>query len=200
MPTEGPAWRRLLLALPLITPLLACSGTLRPMPLAAQVDLEAMQGNWYIFATIPNHFERGMVAPFDVYSLRANGDMQEDFYLRSGGFDAKVRHFTVRDSIVTGSHNASWRVHVLWPISLPFLVLYVDPAYRYVMFGETNRSLGWVFSRTPTIEDADYHALLDRFAALGYDAARFSKVVQLPEQIGKPGYWSDGIVSRTRSR
>jgi apolipoprotein D and lipocalin family protein len=55
------------------------------------------------------------------------------------------------------------------------------------MFGENNRSVGWVYSRTPSIADADYHALMNRFAALGYDTARFRKVIQHPEQIGKPG-------------
>jgi apolipoprotein D and lipocalin family protein len=64
-----------------------------------------------------------------------------------------------------------------------------------IMLGgdENDRSLGWVFARTPTIDDADYHALLDRFAALGYDTGRFRKVIQLPEQIGLPGFWNDGI-------
>jgi len=184
---------RLVLALPLVALLLACTGSSRPIPLAAHVDLEAMQGGWYIVATIPNHFERGMVAPYDVYTRRANADIQEDFYTRRGGFDAKVRHYTVRDTIVPGSNNARWRVHLFWPISLPFLVLYTDPAYRYVMFGENNRSVGWVFSRTPTIDDADYQPLLDRFAALGYDPTRFRKVIQLREQIGQPGFWNDGI-------
>ena len=183
----------LVLALLLAAQLLACAGSQQPIPLAAHVDLDEMQGRWYIVATIPNRFERGMVAPVDIYSHRADGDIQENFYLRSGGFDAKVRHFTVRDSIVPGTNNASWRVHILWPISLPFLVLYTDPAYRYVMFGENDRSLGWVFSRTATIDDADYHALLDRFAALGYDTSRFRKFIQIPEQIGSAGYWNDGI-------
>ncbi len=184
---------RFLLALPLVVQLLACAGSLRPVPLASHVDLDAMQGGWYILATIPNHFERGMVAPFDVYSLRADGDIREDFYLRRGGFDAKVRHYTVRDTMVSGSNNARWRVHIFGPVSLPFLVLYTDPSYRYVLFGENNRSVGWVFSRTPTVDDADYHALLDRFAALGYDTTRFRKVIQLPEQVGLPGFWNDGI-------
>jgi apolipoprotein D and lipocalin family protein len=193
-PTRGAAARwRLLLPLPLVAQLAAYADSLPPLRLASQVNLEAMQGGWYIVATIPNFFERGMVAPFDVYSQRTDGDMQENFYLRRGGFDAKVRHYTVRDSIVPGSNNARWRVHLFWPISVPFLVLYTDPAYRYVMFGENDRSLGWVFSRTPTIADADYHALLDRFAALGYDTTRFRKVIQLPEQIGMPGFWNDGI-------
>ncbi len=184
---------RLLLGLPLLAALLACAGSLQPVPLASHVDLDAMQGGWYIVATIPNHFEKGMVAPYDVYSRRIDGGIEENFSLRRGGFDAKIRHYAVRDSMVAGSNNASWRVHLFWPISLPFLVLYTDPAYRYVMFGENTRSLGWVFSRTPTIDAADYQALLDRFTALGYDATRFRKVIQLPEQIGMPGFWSDGI-------
>ncbi len=184
---------RFILALPLVAQLLACAASLRPVPLASHVDLDAIQGGWYILATIPNHFERGMVAPFDVYSLRANGDIREDFYLRRGGFDAKVRHYTVRDTMVSGSNNARWRVHLFGPVSLPFLVLYTDPAYRYVLFGEDNRSVGWVFSRTPTIDDVDYRALLDRFAALGYDTTRFRKVIQRPEQVGMPGFWNDGI-------
>ncbi len=184
---------RLLLALPLLAQLLACTGPLRPLPLASRVDLDAMQGGWYIVATIPNRFERGMVAPYDVYSRRTDGGIQENFSLRRGCFAAGVRHYTVRDTMVPGSNNASWRVHLFWPIRLPFLVLYTDPAYRYVMFGENNRSLGWVFSRTPTIDDADYQALLDRFALLGYDTMRFRKVIQLPEQIGMPGFWNDAI-------
>jgi apolipoprotein D and lipocalin family protein len=187
------ARRRLLLALPLLAQLAACAGSSPPLPLAPRVNLEAMQGGWYIVATIPSRFEKGMVAPFDVYSLRADGNIQENFYVRRGGFAAKIRHFTVKDTMVPGSNNASWRVHLFWPISVPFLVLYTDPAYRYVMFGENDRSLGWVFSRTATMPDADYHALLDRFAALGYDTTRFRKVIQLPEQIGMRGYWNDGI-------
>jgi apolipoprotein D and lipocalin family protein len=182
-----------LLALSLLAQLAACAGSSSPLPLASQVNLEAMQGRWYIVATIPNYFERGMVAPFDVYSLRADGDIQEDFYVRRGSFAAKVRHFTVKDTMVPGSHNASWRVHLFWPISVPFLVLYTDPGYRYVMFGENDRALGWIFSRTATISDTDYRALLDRFAALGYDTTRFRRVIQLPEQIGMPGFWNDGI-------
>jgi apolipoprotein D and lipocalin family protein len=163
-----------------------------PIPLA-DVDMDRMYGGWFLIATIRNGFEKGMVAPYDVYSKREDGDIQEDFTMRSGSFQAPVRHFTVHDWVRPGTNNAHWRVQILWPIDLPFLVLYTDPAYRYVMFGEQNRKLGWIYARTPTIPDADYQALLDRFKALGYDTAPFVKFVQLPEQIGQPGFWSDGI-------
>ncbi len=163
-----------------------------PLPLA-KVDMSRMYGGWYLVATIPNNFERGLVAPYDVYSKRPDGDIREDFYTRRGSFAAPLKHFVVHDWVRPGTDNAHWRVQVFWPINLPFLVLYTDPDYRYVLFGEDNRSLGWIYSRTPTLPDADYRALLSRFHELGYDEAKFRRFIQTPEQIGQPGFWSDGV-------
>ena len=162
------------------------------LPLA-QVDLPRMYGRWYIVATIPNWFEKGMVAPTDSFSPRPDGDIQEDFYLRRGSFGAPEKHFVVHDWVRANSGNAHWRVQIWGPIDLPFLVLHVDPEYQYALFGEKDRSLGWMYARQPVIAEADYQALLARFSALGYDASQFRKVIQLPGQIGQPGFWSDDI-------
>jgi apolipoprotein D and lipocalin family protein len=198
------ARRSILLAIALAGGLLAATGVglygcgalddseSAPLPLAT-VDMDRMWGGWYLIATIPNGFEKGMVAPYDVYSQRPDGDIREDFYVRSGSFKSPLDHYVVHDWIRPGSNNAHWRVRIFWPIDLPFLVLYTDPDYRYVMFGERNRKLGWIFARTRTIPDADYRALLERFRGLGYDPGAFLKFVQLPDQIGQPGVWSDGI-------
>jgi apolipoprotein D and lipocalin family protein len=161
-----------------------------PLP---HVDMNSMYGGWYMIATIPNNFERGIVEPYDVYSGRDDGDIQEDFYFRPGAFDAPQKHFTVHDWVLPDTNNARWRVQIFWPINLPFLVLYTDPHYRYVIFGEDDRQLGWIYSRTQTIPDTDYEALLRQFEALGYDSSRLVKFVQLPGDIGKPGYWSEGV-------
>jgi apolipoprotein D and lipocalin family protein len=61
------------------------------------------------------------------------------------------------------------------------------------MFGERNRKLGWIYSRTPNIPDDVYAAMLSRFRGLGYDTSNFVKIVQTPDQIGQPGFWSDDI-------
>ena len=173
--------------------LAGCQSARPPLPLAPNVDMARMYGGWHIVATIPNGFERGMVEPYDVYSKRPDGDIREDFYVRRGGFDRPKHHFTVHDWVRPGTNNAHWRVQVLWPVNLPFLVLYVDPDYRYALYGEKGRDLGWIYARSPEIPDADYQALLARFQALGYDPSRFRKIVQTPADIGRPGYWSDGV-------
>lgn len=182
-------------ALFMLLQLQGCAGSAPPLPLAQHVDIDALYGGWYIVATIPNRFEKGMVGAYDVYSRGADGDIREDFYMRRGGFDATLRHFVVSDHVLPGSHGASWRVRIFWPVSLPFLVLYVDPDHRYILFGENNRSLGWIYARSANIDEADYRRLLEKFTELGYDSTRFRKVVQFPAQIGAPGFWSDGIAA-----
>lgn len=162
------------------------------LPLA-HVDLPRMYGDWYIVATIPNWFEKGMVAPRDSFSGRPDGDIREDFYVRRASFAAPEKHYVVHDWVRANSGNAHWRVQVAWPIDLPFLVLYVDPNYQYALFGEQDRALGWIYARSPVISEPDYRELLARFSAVGYDAERFRKVIQTPEQIGRPGFWNEGI-------
>ena len=152
-----------------------------------------MYGGWYLIATRRNGFEKGLVGPYDVYSKRPDGDIREDFYVRKGGFQAPLKHFTIHDWVRPGTNNANWRVQVLWPINLPFLVLYTDPDYRYVLFGENNRKLGWIYARRPVVPESDYQDLLARFRALGYDTSTFVKFVQTPNQIGQSGFWSEGI-------
>ncbi len=66
--------------------------------------------------------------------------------------------------------------------------IYVDPDYRVALLGYRDLSLGWVFSREPTMDDSTYQALLGRMAQQGYDAAKFQRVPQLAEQIGQPGF------------
>ena len=146
-----------------------------------------------MIATIPNWFEKGIVEPTDVYSRRPDGDIQEDFTFRPGSFSAQPKHYTVHDWVVPGTGNSHWRVQIFWPIHLPFHVLWLDPDGRYILFGEEDRKLGWIFAREASVPEADYRALLDRLESFGYDRSAFVKFVQTPDQIGKPGFWSEGI-------
>ena len=146
-------------------------------------------------ATIPNFLERGVIGGYDVFSLEPAG-IREDFYMQLHSFDSERQHFTVSITVRPNTGNADWRVQVLPFVSMPFQVLYTDPTYKFVLFGEQNREWGWIYSRTKQISDSDYQAMLGQFARLGYDTSKFLKFIQTPEQIGQPGYWSDGIKDR----
>ena len=162
-------------------------------PELPEVDLEKMYGGWYLIATLPNWFEKGLVQPYDVFSRRDDGDIREDFYARWGAFDAPQKHYVVHDWVRAGSHNAHWRVRPVWPLSLPFLILYTDPDYRFVIFGEEDRKLGWIYSRTATVGDKDYANLSRHLQDLGYEPDKFVRFLQELQQFGKPGYWTEKV-------
>jgi apolipoprotein D and lipocalin family protein len=162
------------------------------IPLAS-VDLSRMYGAWYIVATIPNLLEKGMVEPLDVFSPGANGSVHENFSMRRGSFEAAARHYSGRILIRQNSHDAYWVVAPIWPLRIPWLIFYIDPQYRYALFGEQNRNWGWIYSRTPRIPDSDYDDLMRRFSTMGYDITRFRKVLQFKDQLAVSGYWSQDI-------
>jgi apolipoprotein D and lipocalin family protein len=71
-----------------------------------------------------------------------------------------------------------------WPKSS----LYVDPDYQTALVGYPGRGYGWVFARTPTIDEATYQSLLNRLRDQGYDISQFRRVPQTPQQVGNPGF------------
>lgn len=163
----------------------AVSGT--RLPLAQHVDLQRYSGRWYIIANIPYFAEAGNVGSY--FDVSFPGGKVHDVYVgRHKDFAAKPSRFVMHGYVVPGSGHAYWRESPFWPIYLSYLILYVSPHYHDALVGYPGRGYGWVLSRSPDMDAATYRALLQRFAADGYDVAQFRRVPQHPDQIGKPGF------------
>ena len=187
----------LMVAIALLTT--ACSTTPpNPNPRAASelklatVDLPRYMGRWYVIANIPYFGEKDYVAGQAEWKLRPDGKIDDAYIGRKGGFDAPETRREFVDTVVPNTGNAHWRVQLFWPISVSQLTLYVDPQYEVTILGYPDKSLGWIFARTPYITDAKYQELLTRMAEQGYDIARMKRVPQQREQVGKPGFHSPG--------
>ncbi len=152
-----------------------------PMPrLAPHVDLDRYAGRWYVIAEIPYFAERGNVGSYFDVSFRPDGTLTDLYTGYEGTFGGKRTSATMTGYVVPGTGNAKWMERPFWPISLPYLILYVDPAYRYALVGYPGLKYGWVLARDPLMDDATYRDLLGRFAAEGYDIRQFERVAQLP--------------------
>ena len=88
--------------------------------------------------------------------------------------------------VVNPRTNAEWRVHFLPLITAPYLIVDLDPAYRWTVVGHPSRDYGWIMAREKTMPAATYRAILRRLAAQGYDPRRFAKVPQLRSQLPGP--------------
>jgi len=190
----------LCLAAPVLTSLLitACSSTKPPpnpnpraavpLVLAPDVDLQRYVGRWYVIANIPYSAERGYVGSYDEYQLLPDGGVSDSYFGHKQRFEAPLKQKKLKVQILPGSHNAVWRASPFWPLFYNFMILYVDSEYRFALLGFPSKEVGWILARSPEISDADYKMLLGKFDDQGYDISRFERVLQTPEQLGKPGF------------
>ena len=168
--------------------LAGCGGGGQPLTLAKSVDLSKYSGQWYIVAEIPYWGERGNVGATATYTMLPNGTIDDLYLARKTNFDGPIQRTDLNDYVVAGTHNALWRVRLFWPVYVSYPILHVDAGYQNALVGYPDRSLGWIFSRSRTLDEPTYQAFLRRFAAEGYDTSLFRRVPQTPDEIGKPGF------------
>lgn len=142
------------------------------------VDLNRYMGDWYVIANIPYLLEKGKVASYDTYSPRADGRMNNIFTFRKGSLDAPEQSWKGVAWVVNKETNAEWKVQFLWPLRATYLVLELDPDYRWAVVGTPNRKLLWVLARDKRLSDETYAMILKRMTAQGYEASRIFKVPQ----------------------
>ena len=172
----------------LLAAALAACAPSPPMAVAPEVDIGRFMGKWYVIANIPYFAEAGAVGSYDAYKQLPDGRIDTVFGYRDKDFTGPEKFATSIATVEPGSNNAKWQVSFFWPLSFSYRVLYVDPDYQTAAIGYPDRSLGWVFSRSPTMDDAQYQAMLEHFRRQGYDTNQFRRVPQSPEDIGKSGY------------
>lgn len=160
--------------------LVGCASTpkLAPLKTVPFVDLSRYAGRWYVIANIPYFLERGKVASYDTYTPRPDGTFGNDFTFRRENFDAPEKTWHGSAKITNKTTNAEWAVQFVWPFSADYLVIDLDPNYRWAVIGHPSRNLLWVLARDRQLPDDVYNAIVARTASQGYDPARITKVPQ----------------------
>ncbi len=154
---------------------------LPPLRPVSHVDLGRYMGDWRVIANIPYFAEKGSVDSIESYALRPDGVIENWFTYRNHSFKAPQKTFRARAYVTNPQTNAEWKVKFLGGlVTVPYLVLDLDPAYQWTVVGHPSRNYGWIMAREKTLPDETYHAILRRLAAQGYDPARFVPVPQLP--------------------
>lgn len=182
--------RRLFLLLGLLAPLLlggcATSATAMktpPLRTVPHVDLARYMGDWRVIANIPYFAEKGCVDSIETYRPRPDGKIDNIFTYRKKTFAAPPSQVRALARVFDPQTNAEWRITFFKIITAKYLILDLDPDYRWTVVGHPSRDYGWIMAREKTLPDATYAAILKRLAAQGYDPAKFQKVPQLPSQL-----------------
>jgi len=154
------------------------SSNLPPLRTVPHVDLGRYLGDWHVIANIPYFLENGKVATLDRYAMRADGRMDNTYLFRRGSFSAPEESWRGVAWVTNPQTNAEWQVQFIWPIRSTYLIIDLDPDYRWAVVGHPGRNLLWVLARERSLPDTVYEGILQRAAAQGYDPARIAKVPQ----------------------
>lgn len=166
----------------LVLLLAACSRPAGGPPLepVAELELERYLGTWHEIATIPSWFQRACVTD----TTATYGPAPEDpgwiavrNACRTASGEEKVAEGRAR---FTGPPDrgalevtflgvlGSW----LWATSGAYLVIALDPDYRWALIGHPSRDYAWILARGPSLPDTTLAALRERLVAVGYDPCR----------------------------
>jgi apolipoprotein D and lipocalin family protein len=154
-------------------------------PTQTPVDLPRFMGTWHVVANVPYFFENGKVATRDVYRLRPDGRIDNDFVFKKA-FGEPDRTWNGVSTVVDGSGGREWKVQFIWPFSTRMQVLEVSPDYSTALLATPDRKLAWIFSREPVMDDAALAAHATRLAGFGVDRGALRRVPQVEGQSVVP--------------
>lgn len=149
-----------------------------PLKTVSYIDLDRYMGDWYVIANLPNSLEKGKVGTIDRYVRRPDGKIDNAFLFRKKNLDAPLQQWKALAWVHNKKTNAEWRVQFIWPLRSPYLVLDLDKDYQWSVVGHPKRKLGWVLSKSPTMDEATYRGILQRLGKQGYDTSKFVRVPQ----------------------
>jgi apolipoprotein D and lipocalin family protein len=156
-----------------------CMSTRPPLQTVPHVDIPKYMGDWYVIANIPYFAEKDCVDSIESYAQRADGNIDNWFSCRKKSFDAPMKRKANALAIIKDKDsNATWQVRFFKVISIQYLILDLDPNYRWVAVGHPSRRYGWIMARQKTLADSTYNEILVRLGKQGYDTTRFVKVPQ----------------------
>jgi len=155
-----------------------CSTVTAPTRTVDHVDLERYLGRWYVIANIPYFLEKGKVASYDTYAKRPDGRLDNIFTFREGSFASPEKSWHGTAWVTNTATNAEWKVRFVWPLTSTYLILELDPEYRWAVVGTPGRGLLWILARDRKLSDTDYEHILGLIERQGYDRKKIARVPQ----------------------
>ena len=160
-----------------------CQTTHPPLLTAPEVDLERLNGDWYVIANIPTFIERQAFNAVESYRLGPNGRMHTTFSFNKGDYDGPRKTYHPTGFVTDDPSNAVWGMQFVWPIKAEYRIMHIDPDYSELVVGRTKRDYVWVMARTPQLSPQRQAELLSMLTEQGYD---LSKLRMVPQRWPEP--------------
>ena len=146
-----------------------------PLQVVPSVDLKRYTGEWHEIARFPSSFQRDCVGSKATYTLRDDGKITVLNQCYDQSLSGKLREATGTAWVVDEKTNARLKVSFFWPFAGDYWIIELGNNYEYAVIGHPERKYLWILSRTKTMKDDLYEAILSRLKAAGYDTSKLIK-------------------------
>ena len=148
------------------------------------IDVPRYMGTWYEIAKYPNRFQKQCTG-YTTASYRLRPDKTVEVVNRcrraDGAFDdatGTARQVGAPDSPVLKVRFAPAWLSFLPQVWGDYWVIDLDADYQLAAVSEPGREYLWILSRTPTVPQQAYAALLARLERQGFDLAKLQTTPQ----------------------
>ena len=127
-----------------------------PPETVSKVELTRYVGLWYEISSIPFFFAKGCVCSTANYTANADGTIRVE---NSCDRDGK-RDLAVAKAWPVDETNSKLKVEFFWPFSADYWIVALDADYKWAVVSNPSRSLLWILSRTPHLEQGVYESVV----------------------------------------
>lgn len=156
----------------------------QPLQTVASIDLQRYLGRWYEIAKYPNWFQRKCISNTSAeYKLNADSTVTVHNQCKREDGEFEKANGIAHQIGNTGSPKLEVRFAPAWLSIFPFVwgdywIIDLDKDYSLVAISEPRREYLWILSRTSTVKDDAYQALLKRLETRGFDITKLEKTSQ----------------------
>jgi apolipoprotein D and lipocalin family protein len=151
-----------------------------PLEPVAGFEVERYLGTWHEIATIPSWFQRACATDTTATYAPAPEDPRRIAVRNACRTEAGEEKVAIGRARFTGPPDrAALEVTFLeplgfwlWAVSGAYVVIALDPDYRWSLVAHPSRDYAWILAREPRLADAVLGRLRATLEAAGYDPCR----------------------------
>lgn len=154
-----------------------CTGAPKGTHPIPELDLQRYLGTWYEIARFDHRFERGLECVTAQYSLRDDGMIR----VINRGRNAQSGEWKEAEgkaAPLSTPPDGQLKVSFFGPFYSGYNILVLDDDYRYALVVGPNRHYLWILSRTPTLDETRFNALVAIASAQGFDTSALMRIPQ----------------------
>lgn len=146
-----------------------------------KVELSRFMRRWFVIAGRTTFLERGAHNATESYTWNeARKRIDIDFKFNKDSFEGTLKSIPQKGWVENQTTNAHWKVSPFWPIKADYLIIGLDPGYRWTAVGVPSQNYLWIMASTPEMSDGELKKILEQVAATGYSIEEVKRVPQQP--------------------